>query len=43
MNFSQELDYQSSGDDYLDTPMYFTNQALFNRWYKLNAAQEQDN
>ena len=43
MDYSQELEYQSSGDDYYDTPMYLTNQALFKRQYTLDTAQEDDN
>ena len=35
-DFNQELEHDSDGDGFLDTQMYFTNQALFKRWYKLN-------
>ena len=36
MDNSQELEFVKDDVNNIDKPMYFTNQALFKRWYKLN-------
>ena len=43
MNFTQGINYSDAGDDYIDTKLVLTNQALYGVWYQQNLYSTPEN